>query len=308
VAAGNTQRTPEAWSLLATTVATLAVVVGVGAIATADYPAGAASAGVNGKIAFRSDRDGNAEIYADDSGVSFAGSSSDLSCLWFKGKRKWCLAPWKDGFCEVETYFGEDERNRLTVYNQKEEILGYLRPNGPSTWRAMVLTWKGWSRSGRVVRASRRVLHLLAKQAPRHRPRLSCARGRRVLACLRRLHRLDLPGRLARTSLGLAEARRSSTPRSSELGARRSQAAVAVSPQKASPTTQTRSWASSEGTTGRLPAADGRANQFVHVHGRYPGQLPLTEIAQSELSEEFAFEQRVRGVRDKYLPRLGRVA
>jgi hypothetical protein len=154
VAAGNTQRTPEAWSLLATTVATLAVVVGVGAIATADYPAGAASAGVNGKIAFRSDRDGNAEIYADDSGVSFAGSSSDLSCLWFKGKRKWCLAPWKDGFCEVETYFGEDERNRLTVYNQKEEILGYLRPNGPSTWRAMVLTWKGWSRSGRVVRAS----------------------------------------------------------------------------------------------------------------------------------------------------------
>lgn len=94
--------------------------------------------------------DGSTSVLA----KSSAGSSSELSCLWFKGKRKWCLAPWKDGICEVETYFGEDERNRLLVYNQKEEILGYLRPNGPGTWRAMVLTWRGWARDGRVVRAS----------------------------------------------------------------------------------------------------------------------------------------------------------
>lgn len=52
----------------------------------------------------------------------------------------------------------------------------------------------------------------------------------------------------------------------------------------------------------------GRANQFVHVHGCYPGQFSLSEIAQSEFSQELAFEQRVRGVRDEYLPRLGRVA
>jgi hypothetical protein len=80
-----------------------------------------------------------------------AGSAPKLSCLWFKGKRKWCLAPWNDGYCEVETYFGRDWRNRLIVYNQKEEILGYLRPNGPGTWRAMVLTWRGWARDGRVA-------------------------------------------------------------------------------------------------------------------------------------------------------------
>ena len=43
MAAGNTQRIParEGWSLLARTVASLTVVVGVGAIAAADYPAGA---------------------------------------------------------------------------------------------------------------------------------------------------------------------------------------------------------------------------------------------------------------------------
>ena len=52
----------------------------------------------------------------------------------------------------------------------------------------------------------------------------------------------------------------------------------------------------------------GRAYEFVDVHGCYPGQLPLTEIAQSEFSEDFAFEQRLRGVRDEYLPRLGRAA
>jgi Tol biopolymer transport system component len=95
VAAGNTQRIParEGWSLLARMVATLTVVVGVGAIAAADYPAGAASAGVNGKIAFRSDRDGNAEIYAmnpDGSGVTNLTQSParDLSPAWSPGGSK----------------------------------------------------------------------------------------------------------------------------------------------------------------------------------------------------------------------------
>ena len=33
-------------------------------------------------------------------------------------------------------------------------------------------------------------------------------------------------------------------------------------------------------------------------------KLSLTEIAQFEFSEEVAFEQRLRGVRNEYLPRL----
>jgi hypothetical protein len=123
---------------------------------------------------------------------SSADSTSELSCLWFKGKRKWCLAPWKDGYCEVETYFGEDERNRLIVYNQKEEILGYLRPNGPGTWRAMILYGGiGWARDGRVARASRGRYFIFSGGRRR-----GIARGPRALevAAYRLIYREDCSG------------------------------------------------------------------------------------------------------------------
>ena len=52
----------------------------------------------------------------------------------------------------------------------------------------------------------------------------------------------------------------------------------------------------------------GRVDQFVDACRCHPGQLPLAEIAQFEFSEDFALEQRVCGVRNEYLPRLGGVA
>jgi hypothetical protein len=123
---------------------------------------------------------------------SSAGSPSKLSCLWFKGKRKWCLAPWRDGYCEEETYFGRDLRNRLIVYNQKEEILGYLRPNGPGTWRAMILYGGiGWARDGRVARASRGRYFIFSGGRRR-----GIARGPRALevAAYRLIYREDCSG------------------------------------------------------------------------------------------------------------------
>ena len=42
--------------------------------------------------------------------------------------------------------------------------------------------------------------------------------------------------------------------------------------------------------------------------GVIPGSPRFAEIAQFEFSEDFAFEQRLCGVRDEYLPRLRRVA
>jgi hypothetical protein len=109
-----------------------------------------------------------------------------------KATRKWCLPPWRDGYCEEETYFGRDLRNRLIVYNQKEEILGYLRPNGPGTWRAMILYGGiGWARDGRVARASRGRYFIFSGGRRR-----GIARGPRALevAAYRLIYREDCSG------------------------------------------------------------------------------------------------------------------
>jgi hypothetical protein len=85
---------------------------------------------------------------------SSAGSWFPTSCFWFKGERKWCLGSgWEH--CEEEISIWTDGDGRYDVENQKGEVLGYVQPTGPGRWRAMVNTYEGWARAGRVVRASR---------------------------------------------------------------------------------------------------------------------------------------------------------
>jgi hypothetical protein len=90
-----------------------------------------------------------------------ASTSSDKSCLWYKGKRKWCLV---DGWSTDERYIevlSTRQGVRVYVWNQKEETLGYLRATGPGRWRAMWNTFgDGWVRGGRAVRVTRNTYHV----------------------------------------------------------------------------------------------------------------------------------------------------
>jgi hypothetical protein len=117
---------------------------------------------------------------------------SSGSCFWTRGKVRWCLDSWEseewinswEG--SITQYEGE---SRYYVYNQKDEVLGYLRPATRGGWRAMVLTcvdnppmaWSrqgcGYVRDGKAIPASRNVLHVYAKGR-----RIGTARGPGVVA------------------------------------------------------------------------------------------------------------------------------
>jgi hypothetical protein len=61
-------------------------------------------------------------------------------------------------------------------------------------------------------------------------------------------------------------------------------------------------------TVPRRSGRRGAVDQFEDACRCYPRELPLPEVAEFEFFEDFAFEERLGGVRDEYLPRLGRVA
>ena len=52
-------------------------------------------------------------------------------------------------------YEGRKHRGRYYLENHRNEVQGYLRPTSYG-WRAMVNTYEGWARGGKVVRTGQR--------------------------------------------------------------------------------------------------------------------------------------------------------
>jgi hypothetical protein len=113
------------------------------------------------------------------------------SCFVVRGKPKWCFSNEAirtlDSVCSDERYvFRYKNDPRWYVEDQKEELLGYLRPTRtPGRWRAMwLLGSSGWVRGGLAVRTSRGYnVHAFGGRASAWRSRkLGVARGRFALA------------------------------------------------------------------------------------------------------------------------------
>lgn len=101
------------------------------------------------------------------------GLSATKSCLWYRGKRRWCLPGWEGEEWSIWQYEGREHRGRYYVENHRNEVLGYLRPTSYG-WRAMVSVCGlagphncGWARGGKVVRVSRNVLYVYSNGKPR---------------------------------------------------------------------------------------------------------------------------------------------
>ena len=102
------------------------------------------------------------------------GVSATESCLWYRGRKRWCLNGWGGEEWSIYQYEGREHRGRYYLHNHKDEVLGYLRPTSYG-WRAMVSVCGlagphncGWARGGRVVRTGRRnVLHVYSGGNPR---------------------------------------------------------------------------------------------------------------------------------------------
>jgi hypothetical protein len=90
------------------------------------------------------------------------------SCLYYNGKRRWCLRGWGYEDSWYMEYEGRDldHVQRYWVYDHKDQVLGYLRRIVRGQWRAMVLTcFSGpkpcqYVRDGRAVRISRTVFYV----------------------------------------------------------------------------------------------------------------------------------------------------
>jgi hypothetical protein len=89
--------------------------------------------------------------------------TDESSCLWYRGKIRWCLSGWDDPDDEwyISQYPEPEHRGRYYFQDHRDRVLGYLRPTSYG-YRAMVSVCPkgpqpcGWARGGRTVRTGRR--------------------------------------------------------------------------------------------------------------------------------------------------------
>jgi hypothetical protein len=77
------------------------------------------------------------------------------SCLYRHGTIRWCLTAPEGEEWYIVQYAEPEHRGRYFLENHKNEVQGYLRPTSYG-WRAMVNTYEGWARGGKVVRTGQR--------------------------------------------------------------------------------------------------------------------------------------------------------
>jgi hypothetical protein len=96
-------------------------------------------------------------------GAQTDGRTDESSCLWYRGKIRWCLSGWDDPDDEwyISQYPEPEHRGRYYFQDHRDRVLGYLRPTSYG-YRAMVSVCPkgpqpcGWARGGRIVRTGRR--------------------------------------------------------------------------------------------------------------------------------------------------------
>jgi hypothetical protein len=77
------------------------------------------------------------------------------SCLYRHGRIRWCLTAPEGEEWYIDQWEGREHVGRYYLHNHKDEVQGYLRPASYG-WRAMVGSYEGWARGGKVVRTGQR--------------------------------------------------------------------------------------------------------------------------------------------------------